>query len=779
MTVSVRPKLQKIAVLGNALPRQCGIATYTSDLSAALHEEAPEIDLWTLAINDTPEGYDYPERVRFELQQDEIESYHRAAEMINLANVDLVCVQHEYGIFGGPFGSHVLALLRDLRVPIVTTLHTVLRDPKPEQRAIMIELAQLSDRLVVMSQRGAGFLSEVYGIDSAKIDLIPHGIPDQPFLDSSFNKDQLHAEGKTVMLTFGLLSSNKGIEDVLMAIPAILEHHPNLVYIVLGATHPHVRRFEGERYRNSLEALVKRLGIEAHVVFENQFVDQAMLATYVGAADLYITPYLNEAQIVSGTLAYTIGAGKAIISTPYWYAKEMLADGCGICVPFHDSAAIAREVIALLDNEEERDAMRKRAYMRGREMTWSHVAGSYLDSFTRARKEFHIHTPSIHFVRMQHNLPEISLTHVERMTDSTGMLQHAIFSLPNYAEGYTTDDNARGLIAAVLLEATGHTEGERLASTYLAFLKHAFNPELASFRNFMAYDRTWLEVQGSEDSHARTLWALGSVLSHSKQPHLRGLAALLFEQALPATLAFEHPRPWAFALLGITSYLGQFRGDRRAQQIGHQLAERLLTRYQEQRQEDWHWFGELLSYDNAVLAHALLVSGDMFERSDMRAAGLEALTWLTTLQTSEKGCFAPIGCHGFYRRDGEKARFDQQPIDAHAQIVASLAAYRSTGDEVWRTYARRAFNWFLGDNDLGQALYNPQTGGCRDGLEMDRINQNEGAESTLAFLLSLLELTQDAKQRTRILSNGADHAKIPSLQAALERRAHKVVSEQK
>lgn len=755
MDKDMAPRIQKVAVLGNYLPRQCGIATYTADLCDALTDAFPAVNTFALAMNDSDEGYAYPERVRFELAQEDIITYHQAADMLNLGNVDAVSVQHEYGIFGGSSGSHVLALLRDVRAPIVTTLHTILQEPTPQQRRVLTELARLSSRLVVMSERGATFLREIYGVAARKIDVIPHGIPDLQFLDSSFNKDQFDAEGKTVILTFGLLSRNKGIEDVIAAIPAILEQHPNCVYIVLGSTHPHVRQHEGEQYRLMLQDMVHELGIEAHVVFQDQFVSHAELAKYIGATDIYITPYLNEAQIVSGTLAYTIGAGKAIISTPYWYAEEMLAEGCGVLVPFRDPAAIAAQVNALLDDEGERHAMRKRAYLRGRAMTWPQVAQRYMETFRQARDEYrdspHAHHDATLVSASAAPLPALRLDHLQRMTDDTGLVQHAVFAVPNYNEGYTTDDNARALIAAVLLEEIGAPEATAFATRYIAFLWHAFCSETGRFRNFMGYDRRWLETSGSEDSHARALWALGTVLGRSRNPSLRGIAAMLFERSLPTALAFEHPRPWAFALLGADAYLKQFRGDRAAQAIRQQLGERLLARYQEQRSDTWHWFADTVTYDNAVLPHALLMSGSALDHEEMREAGLEALRWLAALQRAEEGHFAPVGSNGFYQRDITPARFDQQPLEAHAMATASLAAYRLTADDRWHEEARRAFDWFLGRNDLGLPLYDSSTGGCHDGLETDRVNQNQGAESTLAFLLTLLEFTLDAEQGEAIL----------------------------
>jgi hypothetical protein len=541
-----------------------------------------------------------------------------------------------------------------------------------------------------------------------------------------------------------LLSPNKGIENVIAALPAVVERYPNVVYIILGATHPHVIQDEGETYRLYLQWLAQEKGVESNVIFYNRFVSLEELVQFIGAADIYITPYLNVQQIVSGTLAYTLGAGKAVVSTPYWYAEEMLADGRGALVPFKDPAAIAAQVIDLLDNEAQRHAMRKRAYLFGREMTWPQVARRYMESFERARAERrHFIPPRFAAKALDQRpgeLPPLKLDHLHHMTDETGMLQHAIFTVPNYREGYTTDDNARALMVSALLEALGNGEALELASRYMAFIWYAFNTETGRFRNFMDYQRHWLEEGGSDDSHGRALWALGTVLGRSNAPALQSMAARVFEQALPAILETTSPRAWAFALIGIHEYLQRFAGDRRAGQVREELAGRLLTLYQNHRTDDWRWFEPGLTYCNAALPHALLMCGESIPNPTMTEAGLESLTWLTSVQRGAAGHFVPIGSNGFYERDGERARFDQQPVEAQAMVSACLEAYRLTGDKRWRKEARRAFEWFLGRNDLNLPIYDPTTGGCRDGLHPDRANENQGAESTLAFLQALLEL---------------------------------------
>lgn len=746
------PTIRQIAFIGNYVPRQCGIATFTTDLCEAVASQFPQTECFAVAMNDRPQGYDYPARVRFELPQDDLNAYRCAADFLNLYNVDLVCLQHEFGIFGGEGGSHILTLLRGLRMPIVTTLHTVLAHPDPSQRLLMNELVQLSDRLVVMSQRGQNYLRDIYKVAPAKIDLIPHGIPDVPFLDPNFHKDKFQVEGKQVLLTFGLLSPNKGIEYVIQALPGILKQHPNVVYIVLGATHPNVKRTDGESYRHSLQELAKALGVEENVIFHNQFVTLEELNEFIGAADIYITPYINAAQIVSGTLAYTVGAGKAVISTPYWHAEELLANGRGQIVPFQDAQAIAQQVNALLDNEAERHSMRKQAYLYGREMIWPQVAQRYMQGFTTAVEARVRHpqlalpspvTPRVYPAEIMNELPLINLNHLLRLTDDTGILQHAVFNLPNYNEGYTTDDNARALVLALLLDKLDgeyYIDAETLASRYMSFIWYAFNNANGRFRNFLGFDRRWEEESGAEDSQGRALWSLGAVLGHSESDGLRGVAARLFRQALPPTLELKSPRAWAFALLGIHEYLHRFSGDRAVISIGKTLAERLMQLYRAVRGPGWYWFEDIVAYNNATLPHALLLSSGWLGQVDMAQVAQESLQWLADIQTSPKGAFTPIGSNGFYRRGGEKAHFDQQPIEAGAMVSACLEAYRMTGEHSWYQEAQRAFGWFLGHNDLGLAVYDSTTGGCRDGLHPDRLNQNQGAESTLAFLLALSEM---------------------------------------
>lgn len=738
----------KIAFVGDHLPRKCGIATFTSDLLSATATAHPESQCLSVSVNDIKAGYEYPEVVRFEIEEQDLQSYLRAADFLNISNVDIVCLQHEFGIYGGPAGGHILAFLRELRMPVVTTLHTILHDPKADQRRVMQELISLSTRLVVMAKRGSTMLQEIYNAPSSKIDIIPHGIPDVGFVDPTFFKDQFGVEGKIVLLTFGLLSPNKGIEYVLSALPRILTDFPNVVYIVLGATHPHELRENGEAYRHSLEFLAKKNKVEKNVIFYNQFVDLETLTEFIGAADLYITPYLNEEQITSGTLAYAFGAGKAVVSTPYWYATELLAENRGVLVPFRDVGAVAKGVIDLLHDDTRRDSVRKNAYRIGREMIWSNVAELYMKSFessrlggtARSRKSLSTKTLD----QKPRELPEFKLNHLSRMTDSTGVFQHAIFSVPNFSEGYCTDDNARAFILAVLLDELGQEPEymRQLATTSAAFLHYAFNPETKRFHNLLSFDRRWLDEQGSEDCHGRAVWALGVGVGRSSHRSFQMIAGKLFAPALSALTDFTSPRAWAFGLIGIHEYLRRLRGDSLVNQTRETLTARLTKIFEKNSRSDWQWFEESLSYDSAKISHALILSGRATGQKAVLDRGLQSLRWLTNLQISEKGYFRPIGTDGFYHRGGTRANFDQQPIEAHATVSACLEAYRATSDLWWYEQAQRAFDWFIGWNDLGLELYSPDTGGCFDGLHVDRINGNQGAESTLAFLLSLAETRQ-------------------------------------
>lgn len=737
--------VRRLALIGNHTPRRCGIATFTADLATALDAAAPTIETTVLAMNDGGRRYDYPDRVTFELGAGELAAYRRAADFLNVHQPDAVSLQHEYGIFGGPAGSHVLALLRELRMPIVTTLHTILAEPNPQQRGVMDELIALSERLVVMSALGVELLKEVHGAPAERIDLIPHGIAKLP--SDGLSKQRLGVEGRRVLLTFGLLSPSKGLEYVLDALPAIVERFPDAVYVILGATHPAVRDRDGESYRLMLGARARRLGVADHVIFHDRFVSQPELNDFLAAADIYLTPYLEPAQITSGTLAFAVGSGKAVISTPYWYANELLAEGRGVLVPWRDPDALARASIDLFADDAAREEMCRRAAEYGRDMQWPAVARAYVASFERAIRG-HAERSRRTFERRDvprqtADLPGLDWSHLGRLTDDTGLLQHAEYAIPRREDGYCLDDNARALLVMALAKEARVEDRDlvrSLSGRYLAFVRHAWSEDSGQFRNFMSYSRVWLEDIGSEDSHGRAVWALGTALGRSADPDRQPLANALFHSALAPLRDFGSHRAWAFALLGIDEYLRAFEGDSNVGAQRTLLAERLLGLFQAHAAPDWPWFEERLTYCGARLSQALLVSGQSMQRDDMLDAGLRSLEWLDGIQHLDDGCFVPIGSNGFYARGGRRARYDQQPVEAASMVGAALAARQVTGDDVWLERARSAFEWFLGQNDLQLPLYDASTGGCRDGVHADRLNENQGAESTLSFLMALIEL---------------------------------------
>jgi glycosyltransferase involved in cell wall biosynthesis len=743
-------QLRRLAIIGNALPRRCGIATFTTDLQAAVSTAFPELDAAIVAMNDFGQTYDYPPTVRIQIRDDRLQDYLNAADALNAGQYDVVSLQHEFGIFGGDAGSHILALLGRLTMPVVTTLHTVLTDPSPAQRAVMDGIVDASSRIVVMAEKARELLRGVYGVPIDRIDVIPHGIPDAPFAEPDSAKARLGFAGRDVILTFGLLSPNKGVEVMIDAMPAILRAHPDAVYVVLGATHPNLVRHEGEAYREGLLARVRECGVQDHVVFLDRFVDQPTLLGFIAMCDVYVTPYLNEAQMTSGTLAYSFGLGKAVVSTPYWHARELLADGRGVLVPFGDADATGAGVSGLLSETSRRAAMRQRAYAFSRSMTWARTAERYLGAFEAARRGHRLYLiarqDKRHGTRDTRTPPPMQFGHFLAMCDDTGIMQHAVHSVPDRAHGYCVDDNARALLVACALNNHGEQRlSEPLTARFAAFVQHAWNPDTRRFRNFMSFDRRWLEDRGSEDSHGRTLWALGECARSDASPSRRRWAADLFAEALPTVEGFRSPRAWAFTLLGLDGYGVAVPGDPAARMIRDNLADRLMSNMAMVQTADWVWFEEGLAYDNARLSQALILTGMATGSTAYADAGLRSLRWLMKMQTAPSGLFRPVGTAGFTDTRTMPQAFDQQPLEATATISACIAAWRADGDFAWRQDAARVFAWFLGDNDLSVPLVDPDTGSCRDGLHPDRANENRGAESVLSYLLSLAEIRQLAR----------------------------------
>ena len=738
-------QIRQIATVGSSVPRQCGIATFTDDLTLALLIADSDVHVDSIAMNDRND-YTYSDRVAYEISDRDPLAYRHAADFINRYGYDVVSIQHEYGIFGGDGGSYLLGLVREVRMPVVTTLHTVLKEPTPSQKHVMDELLQLSERVVVMSQKAVGYLKEVHDVSADKIDHIPHGIPEILTGSGDNFRAQLQIDGPMI-LTFGLLSPDKGIQHVIQAMPKIVEQHPGATYVVVGATHPQIRAQYGEAYRESLLKLAIDLGVAGNIRFLDRFVTREELAGYLGAMDIYITPYLNPKQITSGTLAYAIGAGKAVISTPYTYAEELLADGRGVLVPFQDCDAISDAVLKLQNEPKMRLEMGKKAADFGRQMLWPEVAKSYLNSFARAkadsagRLKVVVQRP----VSFKAKLPYARLDHLFDLSDDTGIFQHATFTVPNRAEGYCVDDNARALLLTSYLEGPRHLPADvsLLQNRYLSFVLDAYNTNTGRFRNFMSYGRNWLEEGGSEDSQGRSLWALGAMVNRCRDPGRRDLAKSLFDEAAPTLLETSSLRTWAYVILAAEEYLKQHPLHSEVKSLMKTMATRLKDQFENQRSSEWPWFEQSLSYANARIPQAMILAGTRLKDGSGITIGLESLSWLMKIQTSPDGYFAPIGSNCFYVRHKERCFFDQQPVEAAATISACLAAARVSSNPIWTSEAQRTFRWFLGENMLQQPLYDERTGGCYDGLHSDRVNRNQGAESTLSFHCALAELNDD------------------------------------
>jgi glycosyltransferase involved in cell wall biosynthesis len=737
----------RLAFIGNSLPRRCGIATFTNDLQHAVVLSQPSAEAVIVAMNDAGQRYEYPAVVRVQINDDKVNEYARAADVLNAGNFDVVSLQHEFGIFGGDAGANILTLLSRLNMPIVTTLHTVLADPQPVQRRVLADVVGLSSRVVVMAEKAKELLISVHDVRARKIEVIPHGIPDVPYVAPEAAKLKLGFAGRPVILTFGLLSPNKGIDVMIDAMPAVLREAPQAVYVVLGATHPNLVRSQGEAYRESLAARARARGVENHVLFLDRFVDLPMLLDFISMCDVYVTPYLNEAQMTSGTLAYSFGMGKPVVSTPYWHARELLSDGRGVLVPFNDVATIGAEVARLLTDHARRESMRERAYASGRAMTWGRTAERYVKLFESVRVAAQPVVRAVHVESLPSGRsvlpPEVQLEHLRLMCDDTGLFQHAIHTVPDRAHGYCVDDNARALMVVSALNASGERPmSEELAGRFAAFVQHAWNPDAKRFRNFMGFDRRWTEEVGSEDSHGRSLWALGECARGDSNAGRRKWAASLFLAALPAVRSFTSPRSWAFALLGLSSYGEAFEIDSASRECRHELAERLMTILSSVETRDWVWFEKGLSYDNARLPQALIVTGASTGVPSYVAAGLRSLRWLMKQQTTGADLFRPVGSQGFGDVLSPPRAFDQQPLEAAATVAACCAAWRADSDVKWRADALRAFAWFLGSNDLSTPLVDVETGSCCDGLHPDRPNENRGGESVVSYLLALTEIRQ-------------------------------------
>jgi glycosyltransferase involved in cell wall biosynthesis len=737
-----------VALIGNFPPRRCGIATFTGDVYDALTTDRPGVTCDVYAMDDGGGPYAYPEAVIGRIRQDHPSDYVDTARRINASGATVVLLQHEFGIFGGDAGESILRLVSAVKAPVVVTLHTVLERPDPAQRRVMRALIDRSARLVVMAAKGRDILCSVYDAPADKITIIPHGAHDRPFVNTDDAKPAFGLEGRKVMLTFGLLSPNKGLEVMIRALPRIVARHPDVTYLVLGATHPHLVAREGEAFRDGLMAQARDLGVGDNIQFVNRFVDTDLLLDYLSAADLYVTPYLHEAQITSGTLSYAVALGKAVISTPYWHAKELLADGHGVLTPFGDSDALADAAIALLDDDDARLALQRRAYAAGRQTIWSKVGDRYMTTFAEARSiAAQSHGADGELVALPQHArlrpPPPNLTAVLRLTDDCGIAQHSLYGVPDRRHGYCLDDAARALILAhdVSGLGTAAVSSEQLAWTCAAFVQHAWNPDRGRFRNFMSFERRWLEEVGSDDSFGRAVWSLGVTAGKAARSEHQRWAIALLQQAAPHVLEFPAPRTSAYAILGLV-HADELPG---RDTLLRELADRVQAHLINNAEPDWPWFEDHLSYDNARLPEALIRAGVVLEDKEMTARGVAALEWLAAFQTAPSGCFRPVGTEGFGHARAQPAMYDQQPLEAAATVDACAAAFEATGHAHWIAEARRAYGWFLGANDLGERMANLEDGGCFDGLERNGPNFNQGAESVLAFQMSTCAMHRLAK----------------------------------
>ncbi|HEX9425991.1 MAG TPA: glycosyltransferase [Pyrinomonadaceae bacterium] len=735
----------KTCLIGTYPPRECGIGTFTRDLRNSLNAVQANVIAIT---NDTTE-HQYPEEVIFEIRQHDIDDYRLAAEYINSSGVDLVCLQHEFGIFGGPDGSYINTLLADLTVPVVTTLHTVLTQPRDAIRENLIRVAELSDRLVVLNGRAIPILRNVYGVSDRKIGLIHHGVPDVPFIDPNFYKDKFGVEGRLVILTFGLLNTNKGIELMIEAMPEIVKKQPTVVYLVLGATHPEVRRTQGEGYRRSLEQRVRELNLQNHVIFYDRYVSFAELCEFIGSCDIYVTPYHAKEQIVSGTLAYAVGMGKAVVSTPYLYAEELLSDGRGSLVDFGDARGLAYTIIDLIENEAKRHRMRKRAYEYGREMIWKEVGKRYSELFERIA---HVSTSRISVAPTMSDalsdLTEIKLDHLISLTDDTAIIQHAAYGIPDRRSGYSTDDVGRAIVVAVKhYEQIGDDAALPLVAKYLSFLQLAQLPD-GRFHNFMNYQRHFTDEVGSEDTQGRALWGLGAAVSGQIDQGARALARELFETA-SHKLKLHHPRALAYAICGQYEFLRRYDGAAQVRRKLEQFARRLVRIYERSTSENWNWFGDDLTYANAKMPQAMLLAADITGDERFLKIGIDSLEFLLA-QTYRDGVFDFPGNRGWQRRQGKRAIFGQQPIEAGYTAEALMTAARITDEERYAHLARAAVEWLLGRNRLGAPLFDVNRGTCADGLDPRGPSMNKGAESVICSLLGLLSLSLQKEIRMEL-----------------------------
>jgi glycosyltransferase involved in cell wall biosynthesis len=735
----------KIAYISTYPPRECGIATFNQNLMRAINSNFPERQKlseggYIVALNDSEDmhEYEYPEEVKYVVRQNHQKDYIRAANYINTSTVDAVIMEHEFGIYGGESGIYILPLINRLEKPLISILHTILKEPSYVQRIIIREIAEQSSKMIVMSQRAVEFLTEIYDIPAEKIQIIEHGVPDLEAPAQNPVQTLSSFKNHRVLLTFGLLSRNKGLETVIKALPKIVEKHPDVMYVILGNTHPGVLKNSGEEYRDSLKRLATELGVSKNLSFINKFVSEEELINYLTACEVYVTPYLNEAQITSGTLSYAVGSGSAVVSTPYWHAQELLSHDRGRLFDFKNSEALSDIVNELLDDDKLLNQLKQNAYQYGLHLRYPVIGAEFIKVAQEACIEHDFSDKILkNSIVDPEVLPKFSLTHVLRLTDDTGIVQHAKYGIPNLKEGYCLDDNARALIMALMAHQRNKSqEAFELLPVYLSYI-HYMQTDDGNFRNFLSFDRRYLDEVGSEDSFGRTIWALGHLIGCAASNSYREFALEIFQKSFPHFKNLVYLRGMANTIIGISLYLQAVPTDEGMQQELIRLTKPLVDAFNNTASDDWQWFEEGMTYDNAILPLALLHSCEITGNEEVRAVAMKAMAFLDKL-TLSNGYLSPVGNDGWYYRGGTFPTFDQQAIETMAMVLMHFQAYK-----IFRTpeYIEKMFlsyRWFLGENTLRAPLYDHETKGCCDGLLPTGINRNQGAESTLAYLISHL-----------------------------------------
>jgi glycosyltransferase involved in cell wall biosynthesis len=730
----------KLAYIGTYPPRECGIGTFTRNLYNSMvnndRSANDSIEGFVIALNDHEQTYNYPEEVKLTIRQEHQRDYLSAVKFINLSGADLCILEHEFGIFGGQHGVYILSLLHRLEIPLIVTLHTIIKSPSYNEKAVLTEICKMASKIVVMSHKAIEFLTTIYNVDKKKIEYIEHGVPDIQF-NQVQSKKEFHLENKKILITFGFISRNKGIETVIKALPRVVEKFPEVLYMVLGKTHPNVLRYSGEEYRIYLQHLVKSLNLSKHVFFLNEFINQKELFKYLSASDIYVTPYLNEAQITSGTLSYAIGVGSAVVSTPYWHASELLADGRGRLFDFNDSDGLSSIFMELLDKPDVRKELRDKAYNYGRNITWPKTGEKYIAVVKRTLKEKPKIAEKKETIIDPLILPPFSLAHIKRLTDDTGIIQHAKYGIPNLKEGYCLDDNARALLMVLMAyRQKKNILALELSPVYLSYIHYMQNKD-GTFRNFLSFSRNFLDEVGSEDSFGRTIWALGYLLANAPNDAYYRTGKLIFFDASPNFEKLKSIRGIANTMVGISYYLRSKPNDDSMIERLRNLAAILVRHYEENSTPEWKWFEPLLAYDNGILPLALLHAAELLKDERITRTALETMNFLTEV-TLRDGYLSIIGNEKWYKKDGERSMYAQQPIDALAMVLMYHQAFHLTKDKEYLNKLFASFMWFLGENDLRMSLFDFETKGCCDGFENYGVNRNQGAESSLAYLISHL-----------------------------------------